>query len=132
LLFEEKAKMDQLIAEQMPESAAAAIRVEDGVTTVELQKPIAVFGDKVASLKFRRPTAAELVTARHNPVIFDTVSDPPLIRHDYLHVMDWIALLTKQPRSSLLTMDVVDLVSCAWAMTPFFMPNLGAPKSTAA
>jgi Phage tail assembly chaperone proteins, E, or 41 or 14 len=93
----------------------------EGSITVTLTKPIPVFNDKVAVLKFRAPTGGDLIRIG-NPVIFDPITDPPRVTHDTSKMTVMMAKLSGIPASSLEFLNPQDWVACAWALTPFFMP----------
>lgn len=96
----------------------------EDVIVIPLRKPINSFGEEVKELKCRRPIGAELVRIG-NPVIFDPISDPPQIRHDYSKVVQWLVALSGVPSSSITQLPPSDLTKAAWDITPFFLPTTG-------
>lgn len=101
----------------------------DDVIVFMLRKPIQAFDEKLAELRFRRPTGRDLIQIG-NPVLFDPVSEPPRIQHDMPRVVAMLARLAEVPASSIEKLEPEDLVDAAWAVTPFFIPRLGAPPPT--
>ena len=101
-----------------------AEEVDDGSVTVALRSPIPVFADKVSTIKFRKPTGGDIIRVG-NPVVFDPISDPPKITHDEKKMTVMMARLAGVPISSLDFLDPRDWTSCAWALSPFFMPTAG-------
>lgn len=107
------------------DNAAATDVVADGdMIVITLAKPIPVFKDKVAEIKFRKPTGGDIIRIG-NPVQFDPISNPPRISHDAGKMTAMMARLSGFPSSSFDFMEPQDWVSCAWALTPFFMPTPG-------
>ncbi len=104
--------------------AAENAPADDGSISVPLEKPIQVFADKVTVLKFRKPTAADIIQLG-NPVIFDPFSDLPKLTHDARIMTAMMARLAGVPSSSIGFLEPRDWVSCAWALSPFFMPIPG-------
>jgi hypothetical protein len=104
----------------------------DGSVSVELIKPIRVFNDTLKTLKFRKPTGKDFFEVGSH-VVFDPTVDPPKISHDWSKLRPIMARLTdnKIPSSSFDMMDPNDVASCAWALTPFFLP-MGAKRSSTA
>lgn len=101
-----------------------ALAVEETVN-VPLIKPIHVFTEEVREVKFRRPTAADILAVGGSPVEFDPVSSPPRITHPPHYMTAMIARLGGIPTGSVAKMDARDWTACAWAISPFFLPNLG-------
>jgi len=92
--------------------------------TVTLSTPIKSYGEDVAVLKMRLPTGADLLRVG-NPVDFDPISDPPKISHNMQRVQAMVARLANIPSGSIEKMSTQDLVACAWAITPHFLPRPG-------
>ena len=92
--------------------------------TLELTRPIEAHGNTVTVLTFREPTARDLL-AVGNPVIFDPISEPPKILHDEKRMNAMMSMLAAVPPSSIATMHPRDWVTCAWGLTPFFVPVPG-------
>lgn len=92
--------------------------------TCELSKPIEAHGSSMLLLTFREPTARDLLSIG-NPVIFDPISDPPKILHDEKRMNAMMSLLAGVPPSSIASMSPRDWVTCAWGLTPFFVPVPG-------
>lgn len=90
----------------------------------ELIKPIEAHGEPVTILRFREPTANDLILIG-NPVIFDPISDPPKVTHDERRMSAMFARLAGIPPSSISLMSPRDWVTCAWGLTPFFVPVPG-------
>jgi hypothetical protein len=99
--------------------------VDDGSITVPLIKEIPVFKDMVKELKFRRPTAADIIRVGGSPVEFDPISTPPRVTHPPGYMTAMLSRLANVPTSSIERMDTRDWTACAWAISPFFLPNLG-------
>jgi hypothetical protein len=85
-------------------------------------KPIIAYGQKVPTLKMRRPTGSDLL-AVGNPVKFSPYTDPPSVEHDYKKVVAMVARLANVPSSSLTDLDPEDLAGLAWTISPFFIPT---------
>lgn len=107
-----------------PAVSAEAPAPEDTSITVTLSKPIPVYAEKVSVLKFRKPTAGDIIRIG-NPVEFDPISEPPKISHHAHRMTAMMARLANIPLSSIDFMDPQDWVSCAWALSPNFMPKAG-------
>jgi hypothetical protein len=90
-----------------------------------LKTPIEAHGEKLTELRFRAPTAKDILEIG-NPVIFDPVSDPPIMTHDMHKMQAMLSRLAEVPPSSILELGPRDLVSCAWGVTPFFVPEAGS------
>ncbi|KWV48039.1 hypothetical protein AS156_19205 [Bradyrhizobium macuxiense] len=88
-----------------------------------LSTPIIAYGEEISVLKIRKPTGADLVSVG-NPVEFSPFTSPPTVKHDYQKMTEMVARLANVPSSSLQKLDPTDLVSLAWAVTPFFIPAL--------
>lgn len=86
--------------------------------------PIPVFDETVKALTFRKPTGDDIIRLG-NPVEFDAFADPPKIRHDMPTMVSMMARLSGAPTTSFRHMDPNDLVSCAWALSHFFIPMPG-------
>lgn len=110
--------MDDQTPKPKPESDAPT----DEAITVTLSRPIPVFDEKVLSLKFRRPTAADIIQIG-NPVMFDPISDPPKVEHHAPRMTAMMARLSGVPASSLAKMETEDWIACAWELSPFFIPR---------
>ena len=95
-----------------------------GAVTVDLTTAIPVFDDTVKAISFRKPTGADIISLG-NPVEFDAFSDPPKVTHDWSRMSAMMARLSGAPASSFRHMDPNDLVTCAWALSPFFIPMPG-------
>jgi hypothetical protein len=108
-------------APEKPDDDAAAADAAAAEITLPLRKPIPVYTDKVSTLKLRRPTGSDLVQIG-NPVIFDPVSYPPVVRHDMPRMCAMLARLADIPESSIERLEPEDLVAAAWAVSPFFIP----------
>lgn len=91
---------------------------------VTLSAPIKAYTETVSVLKMRKPTGADLLRVG-NPVDFDPISEPPKISHNMQRVQMMVARLANIPSGSLERMTPRDLVACAWAITPFFLPPVG-------
>ena len=96
---------------------------------IDLSKPIKAYDKIIKTLTMRQPTGADLL-AVGNPVIFDpgmNADGKVGITHDMLRVQKMIArLATPQiPSGSIEQMTPGDITACAWAITPFFIPNAG-------
>ena len=92
---------------------------------VTLIEPIQVFKDTVSEIKFRKPTAADILQVGGSPVEFDPISRPPRVTHPPELMTAMISRLGNIPTGSVLKMDARDWTACAWAISPFFLPNLG-------
>jgi hypothetical protein len=106
--------------DEAPEAAADA--VTDESITVTLSKPIPVFDEKFTSLKFRKPTAGDIIQIG-NPVLFDPISDPPRVEHHAQRMTAMMARLSGVPASSLAKLETEDWIACAWELSPFFIPR---------
>lgn len=91
---------------------------------VKLSKPINSFGEEISVLKLRRPTGADLIRIG-NPVIFDPITDPPRIVHDWSKMPSMLMRLSGVPTSSFEQVDPRDLTAAAWAITNYFLPTPG-------
>lgn len=91
---------------------------------VKLSKPIQAYTETISVIKMRLPTGADLLRVG-NPVEFDPVSDPPKISHNMQRVQIMIARLANIPSGSIEKMAPHDMVACAWAITPHFLPAPG-------
>lgn len=103
----------------MAETAASSLFVH------RLGKPVEAHGETVSEIAFREPVGADIL-AVGNPVIVDMASDPPRITHDERKMTAMIARLGNVPPSTVGLMGPQDWVSCAWLLTPFFVPMAGA------
>ena len=92
--------------------------------TCELMRPIEAHGQTVTVLVFREPTARDLLSIG-NPVIFDPISDPPKIMHDEKRMNAMLSQLAGVPPSSIANLSTRDFITCAWGVTPFFVPVPG-------
>lgn len=106
-----------------PKQAAGAVAAPIFVHT--LAEPVHAHGEELKKLEFRKPTARDILSVG-NPVIFNPMTDPPTVTHDERKLVGMISALAGIPPSSVLAMDSVDLVSCAWGITPFFVPKPGS------
>jgi hypothetical protein len=110
------------------EAAAPPIPEEDNKPlpgyTCELQRPIEAHGNTLTVLVFREPTARDLLSIG-NPVIFDPISDPPKIMHDEKRMNAMLSALAGVPPSSIASLTTRDFITCAWGVTPFFVPVPG-------
>jgi len=87
-----------------------------------LIKPINVFGEMTAVLKWRKPNGTDFVRVG-NPVVAYPGSHPMRIEHDMPKVLAMVARMTDAPVSSLERMDTVDMANWAWLLTSFFLPE---------
>ena len=92
--------------------------------SMPLAKPIKAHGEELTEINFRAPTVSDML-AVGNPAIFEPAMDPPRITHDERKMNAMIARLGNIPPSSVAQMDPQDWVSCAWLLTPFFVPMAG-------
>jgi hypothetical protein len=106
----------------MAEDAAEAETSVADTINYTPSKPIIAYGEKVVTLKMRRPTGEDLL-AIGNPVKFSPYTDPPTVEHDYKKVVAMVARLAKVPSSSLTDLDPEDLAGLAWTISPFFIPT---------
>lgn len=107
-----------------PTDIAASESPDSDFIMVTLSAPIKSYGEDVSVIKMRKPNGADLLRVG-NPVIFDPISEPPQITHNMARMQQMIARLANIPSGSLEKMTTQDWVSCAWAVTPFFMPMAG-------
>jgi len=91
---------------------------------VKLSKPIKSYGDEVSVIKMRLPTGGDGIRIG-NPVDFYPMTDPPIVRFNMPLVQAMVARLANIPSGSIEKMASNDLMSCAWKLVPFFLPNLG-------
>ena len=105
------------------DAGAGAPEIEYGYEC-DLEQPIEAHGETVKRLKFRKPTARDLITVG-NPVIFDPIAHPPKVTHDERKMRLMISTLANIPTSSVDAMNPTDWITCAWGITPFFMPVPG-------
>lgn len=90
-----------------------------------LQKPVMAYGRELTELVFREPTGMDIL--KHgNPVVFDPLTTPPKITHDWPRMVPMLSDLAKVPMSTISQLHPQDLVACAWIVTPFFMPVPGS------
>jgi hypothetical protein len=89
-----------------------------------LRKPVTSFGEQLTELRFREPTGAD-ITASGVPVILDMASDPPRVLHDASKMSDMMARLSGVSPQTIGALGPQDWVSCAWLLTPFFVPAPG-------
>jgi hypothetical protein len=111
------------------EASAPPIPEEETATplpgyTCELTRPIEAHGQTVTTLVFREPTARDLLSIG-NPVIFDPISDPPKIMHDEKRMNQMLSALAGVPPSAIANLTTRDFITCAWGVTPFFVPVPG-------
>src|ERR1700722_9599225 len=99
--------------DEKAEAADDAAAVDDESLPVTLSKPIPVFEEKVSKLKFRKPTAADIIQIG-NPVMFDPISDPPRVEHHAQRMTAMMARLSNVPASSLAKLETEDWIACAW------------------
>lgn len=100
----------------------------DGSTTLVLTTEIPVYNERTRTIErmkkitFRKPTALDIIELG-NPVAYDPISEPPKIDHKPTIMIQMMTRLSGVPLASLAKMEPRDLVSCFWALTPFFMPR---------
>jgi len=105
-----------------PEDKPAA--PEKTEVTVALRKPIQANGETVTSLTFREPTAADIERCG-NPVSIDFFSgESPRLSFDAAAMTKMMSTLAAIPPSSVRSMNTRDWNSAAWALTPFFLPEM--------
>jgi hypothetical protein len=114
------------VAEIKAREAAAPPLPEEKVTPLpgyscELTRPIEAHGQQITKHVFREPTGRDLLNVG-NPVVFDPISDPPKVVHDERRMNAMLSLLAGVPPSSVLMLTPRDWITCAWGITPFFMP----------
>ena len=93
--------------------------------SVKLLEPIQVFKEMVSEINFRKPTGADILQVGGSPVEFDPISRPPRVTHPPELMTAMIARLGNIPTGSVMKMDARDWTACAWAISPFFLPNMG-------
>jgi hypothetical protein len=108
--------MDDEQAKPEPEATG------DDAIVVTLSKPIPVFDEKITTLSFRRPLAADIFACGGIPVIFDPVSSPPRIKHNAVRMTAMMARLSGVPSSSLGRLGPSEWVFAAWKLSEFFIP----------
>ena len=106
-------------SEKKPDEAVAA----KPMITYVFEKAIKAYGEDITVIKMRRPVPRDIVEIG-NPVIFYPHAEPVRVEHDYVKVVQMAARLSDPsiPSTSLLEMQLNDLVGLAWAMSPFFTP----------
>lgn len=107
------------------ETEAGADERETDEIILKLVRPLRVFNDMVSELKFRAPTAADIVSIG-NPVIFDLATDPPRITHNASRMTAMLAKLANIPTTSVTQLDPRDWVTAAWKISGFFIPRTEA------
>lgn len=95
----------------------------DAAITFTLGKPITAYNEEVKVLNIRKPTGADLI-AVGNPVKFSPFAKPPSVEHDFPRLIEMVARLSNVPSSSLQKMEPEEMISLAWAVSPFFIPTL--------
>lgn len=91
-----------------------------GFIVVKLKKAIPVFDETMSEIKMREPTAKDIVRIG-NPVIIDMETGN--ITHNMARMRDMIAALANIPSSSVEFLAPRELMDCAWAISPFFLPT---------
>jgi hypothetical protein len=89
-----------------------------------LKKPVPSFGENLTELRFREPTGSD-ITHVGVPVILDMANDPPRVLHDAPKMSAMMARLSNVSPQTIAAMSPQDWVSCAWLLTPFFVPAPG-------
>jgi hypothetical protein len=89
-----------------------------------LQKPVMSFGEELKELRFREPTGADIIAAGV-PVILDMANDPPRVLHDAPKMSAMMGRLANVSPQTIASMGPQDWMSCAWLLSPFFMPEPG-------
>jgi Phage tail assembly chaperone proteins, E, or 41 or 14 len=92
--------------------------------TYTLEKPIEAHGEEVKTLKFREPTARDMMDCG-NPVNFDPISDPPKITFDNRSMALMMSRLSGVPTSSIGQLQTRDFTGICWNLAPFFVPVPG-------
>lgn len=90
----------------------------------KLSAPLKAYGNDVAELEFRKPTAFDIMNIG-DPVVLDIATDPPRVTFDAPKMFAMMSTLASVPMSSLSEMDTNDWVACAWGISPFFVPRPG-------
>lgn len=117
---ERRSTEDESSAQSRNESATV-----DAAYRFVLDKPLPAHDGEVRELVFRKPTAGDILRIG-NPVIFDPISDPPRLQFDERKMMNMLAVLAGVPPSTIAMLDPRDWISCAWGISPFFIPRPGA------
>jgi hypothetical protein len=116
--------MSDTRANVSPITPETKVQEKEPAFKCELSRAIEAHGETVSVLIFREPTARDLLQIG-NPVIFDPISDPPRVTHDERKMHAMLSLLGNVPPSSIAQLSPRDWVSCAWGLTPFFVPVPG-------
>lgn len=99
-------------------------RANDGSLSWNLRKKVIANGDEVESLTFREPTGGDIERIG-NPVVIDFLSgDTPKTTFDSKIMTQMMAHLAGVPPSTIRMMNPRDWNTCAWLLTPFFMPEM--------
>src|ERR1700685_639248 len=102
----------------------ALVAAAHGSATVELAKPIHNMKDEVTSIRFRKPTGKDILELG-NPIDFDPWADSHRVKPALEKIAPMLQRLSGLPTSSLWQLDPNDLMACAWAIAPFFIPMKG-------
>lgn len=99
---------------------------EDTTSTLVhiLSEPVLAFNEEITELRFREPKGAD-ISIVGVPAILDGASDPPRILHDGEKMTLMIARLSGHSPGTIGKLSGTDWASCAWLITPFFMPRPG-------
>jgi hypothetical protein len=90
-----------------------------------LRKPIMAYGEEIAELVFREPTAMDIIR-NGNPVNFEPWFDPPKLTFDAPKMSAMMSELAKVPLASIGKMSTQDWESAAWILAGFFVPVPGS------
>ena len=81
---------------------------------------------RIEELKFRKPTAQDIIEVGGSPVLMDVFAENPMstVRFDGPKMGAMIARLSNTIPSYLTKMSAPDWLYCAWQLSSFFLPAL--------
>ena len=102
----------------------------DWAISVKLSEPIILQskdGAEIArheELRFRKPSAMDIIEVGGNPVLMDLYSEDPMasLRFDGKQMSLMMGRLSGLPSSTIARMSAADWTHCAWSLSGFFLP----------
>ena len=92
---------------------------------VKLRRPVQAYGSEVTEIKLRQPTGRDYLTYG-NPLTVETdINGVVKISWDQHRVIPLLAQLANVPDSTIIDMDVRDIVSLQQGIAGFFLPEVG-------
>ena len=95
---------------------------QNGPVVFPLRTIIQAHGDDVKELKFREPTAKDIITCGY-PIVWQTVGKNVQILFDEEKMTEMMSALAAVPRSAITMLHPKDWASIAMRLSRFFMPD---------